>query len=113
MQKGDYVLATKYSDGDPGDGYAVGFYDRLLDKVGGVTRHLVIDGEGKQFRGNGFRRVEPISGAEGRWLIQHFPEFKPLEMDVETEALTGKSVWDWLADARAAHLNANEPGDGR
>jgi hypothetical protein len=103
MNRGDYVLATKYHDGDPGDGYAVGFYDRPLDCVGGVTRHLVVDGDGKQFRANGFRRVEKISDAEGRWLIERFPEFKPLEMDYDTEEVTGKSVWDWLADARAAH----------
>lgn len=25
LQKGDYVLATKYSDGDPYDGYGVGY----------------------------------------------------------------------------------------
>jgi hypothetical protein len=108
MQHGDYVLATKYDDGDPGDGYAVGFYDRQLDYVSGVTRHLVVDGEGKQFRGNGFRRVELIHETEGRWLIQHFPEFKPLEMDVETEEVTGKSVWDWLAECRASH----QPSEG-
>jgi len=28
MKHGDYVLATKYRDGDPQDHWAVGFYDR-------------------------------------------------------------------------------------
>jgi hypothetical protein len=104
MDKGDYVLATKYDDGDPGDGYAVGFYDRQLDKVGGSTRHLVVDGDGKQFRGNGFRRVEPITDAEGRWLIERFSQFAPMWVEEDEngeDKMCGKSVWDWLAECRA------------
>lgn len=103
MNTGDYVLATKYQDGDPGDGYAVGFYDRCYDHFG-QTRHMVVDNEGKQFRGNGFRRCEPINDAEGRWLIEHFPEFQPMwseEVNGE-DRMCGKSVWDWLAEARDA-----------
>lgn len=102
MQIGDYVLATKYRDGDPGDSYCVGFYDGVLDNVAGLTRYLVVDGEGKQFRRNGHRRVEPITDAEGRWLIERFDQFRPMQLDETGERLVGKSVWDWLADARAA-----------
>jgi len=29
IKKGDYVLATKYSDGDPKDHFAVGFFDKM------------------------------------------------------------------------------------
>lgn len=111
MNHGDYVLATKYQDGDPGDGYAVGFYDKPLDTVAGATRHLVIDGDGKQFRNNGFRRVEKITDTEGRWLIMNFPNFKPLKMDVETEEVTGKSVWDWLTEARATVNGSAVPSE--
>lgn len=103
MTKGDYVLATKYSDGDPGDSHCVGFYDGVLDKVGGVERHMVVDNNGKQFRMNGHRRVEPITDAEGRWLIAHFPEFKPFTHAVDEhgeDVLVGWSVWDWLAEYR-------------
>lgn len=102
MNKGDYVLATKYHDGDPGDQYAVGRFAGMLPKIGG-DRYLVMDNDGKQFRANGFRRCEPITDAEGRWLIERFPEFQPLQL-IEVcgeHRLCGKSVWDWLAECRA------------
>jgi hypothetical protein len=43
MTKGDYVLATKWSDADPGDHWCVGFYDEL--KWG--DRHIVLDNDDK------------------------------------------------------------------
>lgn len=104
MKQGDYVVATKYEDGDPGDQYAVGYYDRCLD-YRGQTRHMVTDGKGALFRGNGFRRCERITHNEGVYLIDHFPEFKPLELvktDDAEDRMEGKSVWDWLEEARAA-----------
>lgn len=107
MKQGDYVLATKYSDGDPGDQYAVGVYDREER-----DRHYVTDNEGKQFRGNGFRRCEPITHDEGVWLIAHFPEFKPLELverDDGEDYMAGKSVWDWLAEARTTDQQEPSP----
>lgn len=103
VEKGDYVLATKYSDGDPGDQYAVGFYDGILPKIGG-DRYLVVDSQGRQFRGNGFRRVEPITPAEGRWLIAHFHEFEFFRTEEDENGdskVVGKSVWDWLAQCRS------------
>jgi hypothetical protein len=69
LNKGDYVLATKYRDGDPGDQFCVGFYDSFYMN-GSSTRHLVVDGEGNQFRRNGFRRVAKVSrdrGERGRF----------------------------------------------
>lgn len=104
MEKGNYVLATKYQDGDPGDQYAVGFFDGMLPKIGG-DRYLVVDNEGNQFRNNGFRRIEPISDAEGRWLIERFDQFRPMWIEEDEngeDKMCGKSVWDWLAEARAA-----------
>lgn len=83
---GDYVLATKYSDGDPHDHWVVGFYAGPLDAdalPGCPIRHNVIDALGKQFRGNGFRRVKKISAARGQWMLDH-------SQDIE---LSGFSVW--------------------
>ena len=60
---GDYVLATKYDDGDPGDHYCTGFY------VGSFRdRHLVADSNGGLYRYNGFRRIEKIEPDEGNWM---------------------------------------------
>jgi len=101
---GTYVLATKYDDGDPGDQYAVGFYDGCYDHHGDA-RFLVRDNEGKPFRANGFRRCEQITDEEGRWLIAHFDQFKPLWIEEgapgEDDKMCGKSVWDWLAECRS------------
>ena len=66
IKNGDYVLATKYSDGDPGDNWGVGFYDR---KEG--SRHYVIDNDGRQIRPGGFRRVGLIRPEFGKWLLEN------------------------------------------
>lgn len=62
---GDYVLATKYSDGDPGDPWALGFYAGL-DASG--ERHIVKDGSGQIIRGAIYRRVGRITVDIGNWL---------------------------------------------
>ena|ERR1700735_2052562 len=103
MQKGDYVLATKWSDADPGDCWCVGFYDEL----NWGDRHIVLDNDGKPFRANGFRHVYPITDCEGRWMIEHIPAidetmFKIGQDEWGNEIRLGKSVLEWLADARAA-----------
>jgi hypothetical protein len=64
---GDYVLATKYADADPGDHWFVGFY-RGSDAGG---RHYVVDNDGKQGRGNGFRHVQKIEAEDGAWLLEN------------------------------------------
>lgn len=69
MNKGDYVFATKYTDGDPGDAFCLGFYDGELPGKG-ARRHLVLNDAGQQFRPNGFRRCEPITHDEGLYIIQ-------------------------------------------
>ena len=98
LSLGDYVLATKYADGDPGDHYCIGYFTELLD-YGERHRFMVVDGKGKPFRGNGFRCCERITPEEGAWMLSRFSQFKPLEFHGET--LVGKSVWDWLAECRA------------
>lgn len=68
VQVGDYVLATKYADGDPGDAWGVGFYAGSFDHFG-ETRHLVIDNDGNQIRRGGFRRVGHITDEYGAWVL--------------------------------------------
>jgi hypothetical protein len=70
-QKGDYVLASKYADGDPQDHWAIGFYDGITSPHYDPPRHNVVDAQGNQFRWNGFRRVEKISKERGRWMIDN------------------------------------------
>lgn len=72
---GDYVLATKYNDGDPGDAWALGFYAGELNMgndKGGIKmepRYMVKDGAGNNIRRNGYRRVARIRADVGAWLL--------------------------------------------
>ena len=61
---GDYVLVTKFHDGDFGDPWAVGFYAGMNG-----DRHLVNGSEGLPIRANGWRRVGKVSDSLGRWLL--------------------------------------------
>ena len=61
---GEYCLATKYSDGDPGDPWGLGFYD---GERGG--RHYIKDNNGNQIRGNGYRKVGRVRKDVGHWLL--------------------------------------------
>lgn len=67
LKIGDYVLATKYSDGDPKDHFCVGFFNGMTGHT--VKRYEVVDDKGINFRGNGFRRCERISGNTGAILV--------------------------------------------
>jgi hypothetical protein len=84
LSNGDYVLATKYHDGDPGDHFAVGFYAGTLE--GRPDRYLVVDINGKPFRANGFRRIKKISTARGVWIIEHLGLIEG----------SSHSVWWWV-----------------
>lgn len=81
LKDGDYVVATKWSNGDPGDQYAIGFFAGMLG-----DRYLVRDADGKLFRANGFRRIKKISHARGVWLVKHMPEIDG----------NYRSVWYWV-----------------
>lgn len=92
---GDYVLATKYDDGDPCDHFYVGF-------VSGYTHHgryLVADNHGQSQRANGFRRAEKITDAEGRRLIGMMGEIGDVR---------GRSLWWHLAKIRGEE-NPDDP----
>ena len=105
MNKGDYVFATKYSDGDPADGWAVGFYDGVLNKKTSEVRHLVVDNNGNQFRRNGFRRVEKITAQEGNILLQNLKKFdydpSRHECPLDAWGASGEvDLWDVLMSIR-------------
>lgn len=68
LNEGDYVLATKYSDGDFGDQWCVGAYSHAES-----GRHYVIDDNGKQFRMNGFRYARKISHFVGVFICKNAP----------------------------------------
>lgn len=91
LGRGDYVLATKYTDGDPQDHWAVGFFTGMLPKGSG-DRFMVADADGNQFRGNGFRRVKKISADRGSWLLEHKAEIE----------LGTRSLWWWVRQKIAA-----------
>ena len=73
---GDYVLATKYSDGDPADAWAVGFYIRPTAH----GRHLVGDANGgpgpNGYRFSGFAYVDLIDKELGEWLVRNAVELE-------------------------------------
>lgn len=100
LTKGDYVLATKYDDGDPCDPYAVGFYDKEFR-----GRHQVVDALGNSFRNNGFRRVQKITAAEGQYILNEVKGDVP-----------GISIWSHLEQYRyrvlAEETSSPDPFDG-
>lgn len=79
LQKGDYVLATKWHDGDSRDQWCCGFFEGMTEHDN--PRYEVVDSEGKLFRSNGFRRCEKIHPAIGKYLVeksQHISAIKLL-----------------------------------
>lgn len=78
---GDYVLATRWSDGDPGDPFAVGFVSRIEG-----DRFYVVDENGKPIRAGGYTRCEKISKNIGRAIVEAMPVISDRY---------GYSVWYW------------------
>lgn len=81
LQRGDYVLATKYADGCSGDHFVVGFFDRQDG-----DRYMVLDSNGQQFRANGFRRCERIGRRVGDAIVRNIPII---------ESCRDKGLWYW------------------
>lgn len=84
---GDYVLATKYGDGDPCDHFFVGFVSEYTHH----GRYLIVDNEGVNQRANGFRRVERLTADEGRKLVELMPSIGDRD---------GPSLWWHLSNIR-------------
>jgi len=78
---GDYVLATKFDDGDPCDRFAVGFFREMLS-----DNYLVEDKNGQLFSRNGFSRCEKICQRVGNTLVAAMPFIGDRQ---------GKSLWWW------------------
>jgi hypothetical protein len=96
---GDYCLATKYSDGDPSDHFAVGFLQAIRD-YGQGPRYILVDENEEPFRATGFRWCRKITTEQGRWVIEnadHIEKF-PFRTDF-CDLLTGKSVVEWMLGA--------------
>lgn len=82
---GDYVLASKWHDGDGYDHWCVGFYQGKVRTLV-PERHLVANENGETFRHNGFRRVEKITALEGNTILN--------------EMADSHSVWTLLEEIR-------------
>ena len=82
-KKGDYVIATKYSDGDPCDHFAVGIFEGKVD-----GRYFVSGNDGQMFRNNGFRKVKKITPAVGALIVENIPLIER----------SGVSVWKWVKE---------------
>lgn len=84
---GDYVVATKYEDGNPSDHWAVGFYAGLTNATKyDPPRFDVVDSNGNQFRGNGFRKMQKVSKEKGAWMLENARAIE----------LSGQTVWHFL-----------------
>ena len=94
MDKGKYVLATKYHDGDPGDPWAVGYYDRMLPD----GRHIVVDDDGRPFRATGFRRVNMVTPKYGKWLLS-------IARDLEKSPPGSVNLWTMLTPLAQSDKN--------
>jgi len=73
---GDYVLATKWSDGNSQEQWCVGFYAGITAPHYNPPRYDVVDENGVQFRSNGFRRVKKISKARGEWILKNMAQIE-------------------------------------
>lgn len=89
LSQGDYVLATKWNDGDPQDHWCVGFYHGMTGHES--PRYDVVDTDGNLFRGNGFRRAEKITQREGLYLLNAREKIQ----------WSGISLWSWLKTAKS------------
>ena len=81
MKKGEYVVATVWSDGHCADPWYVGYYHS--SPMRGL--HYIEDGAGNLFH-RGFHKVRKITEEQGRWLLENAD-------DIEK---SGRSVWWFL-----------------
>ena len=88
----DYVLATKYSDGDSQDHWAIGFYAGQIEGYD-PPRYDIKDINGESFRYNGFRKVKKISVSEGNHILNNIAKICGSE----------KSIWKILNELRKTH----------
>jgi hypothetical protein len=91
LKAGDFVLATKYSDGDPKDQWSVGIYSYSEN-----GRLFVVDDNRQSLRCNGFRRAKKISQERGRFLLEFKEHIEKFD----------RSLWWWVrCSMKKAGLN--------
>lgn len=66
---GEYVLGTKWSDGDPQDPWAIGFLSEIHE-TSYVRYFTVTHADGRIIR-SGLRKVRKISQDRGKWLLEN------------------------------------------
>lgn len=86
---GDYVLATRWSDGDPQDPWFIGFLCGVTEEKD--PRYFVSDAEGRQIH-RAFDRVKKIQPEVGAYLIEQKDYIE----------CSGVSLWSHLKSARKA-----------
>ena len=77
---GDYVLGTRWSDGDSREPFCVGFIVEIFE----AGRYAIADNKGKRFSGT-YRRAERISQERGAFIVANISH---IEQGV-------RSVWWW------------------
>jgi hypothetical protein len=98
IKDGEYVLATKYRDGDPKDQWAVGFLKSRLKRYT-PERYAIVDGEGMAFRNNGFRRIERLTHAVGKAIVANS----------EIIEQSSHSLWWWKRKYVAMYKSKERP----
>ena len=82
IKLGDYVLASHWSDCDPGDPWRVGFVVAIIHRwkphprlpTQNETRYLIGEADGGYTDFREYRHAKRISAAKGAaWLAEHVP----------------------------------------
>lgn len=82
LKVGDYVLATKFSDGDPKDPFAIGFIHSMQEG----PRFRIVDQHGMAVYGGAMRRAKKITKERGHFLVSHIDHIENAP----------RSVWWWV-----------------
>lgn len=93
---GDYVLATKYRDGDPGDPWCVGFVSAVSTHASFPPRYIVDDGNGECFRRNGFEVARKIKPSVGAWIVANLMPVLENSTKIPDARV---NIWSMLTDA--------------
>ncbi len=86
LNPGDYVLATKWGDGEAWDHWAVGYFTGMSGE-----RYLIRDAQGNNLRANGFRRAAIITPEIGAYLLENAKELEQI----------GTNLWTLLEKLQA------------
>ncbi len=78
IEKGDYVLGTKWTDGMSNDPWIVGFYAHSLSE----KDHIILDRDGEPFNGilgrTQYKNIRKISPVVGEYLIKNANELEEI-----------------------------------